>query len=120
MDALITYGLYAVSFALDSCWLSRNRYSCFCPVSPMIFAGGWLIAYLEDYQFFGWGTLIALGVPDGYLAYHRLGEPDHGSAESGGDKIGFGPVPLSAQSSVSPLVWSVFSFSPSSGPLWAK
>ena len=28
----------------------------------MIFAGAWLIGYMEDYQYFGWGTLIALGV----------------------------------------------------------
>ena len=61
MDALITYGLYAVSFALILVGLAGTVIPAL-PGIPMIFAGGWLIAYLEDYQFFGWGTLIALGV----------------------------------------------------------
>ncbi len=61
MDALITYGLYAVSFALILVGLAGTIIPAL-PGIPMIFAGGWLIAYLEDYQFFGWRTLIALGV----------------------------------------------------------
>ena len=61
MDALITYGLYAVSFALILVGLAGTVIPAL-PGIPMIFAGGWLIDYLEDYQFFGWGTLIALGV----------------------------------------------------------
>lgn len=61
MDALITYGLYAVSFVLILVGLAGTIIPAL-PGIPMIFAGGWLIAYLEDYQFFGWGTLIALGV----------------------------------------------------------
>ena len=60
-DALITYGLYAVSFVLILVGLAGTIIPAL-PGIPMIFAGGWLIAYLEDYQFFGWGTLIALGV----------------------------------------------------------
>ena len=61
MDALITYGLYAVSFVLILVGLAGTIIPAL-PGIPMIFAGGWLIAYLEDYQFFAWGTLIALGV----------------------------------------------------------
>ena len=61
MDALITYGLYAVSFVLILVGLAGTIIPAL-PGIPMIFAGGWLIAYLEYYQFFGWGTLIALGV----------------------------------------------------------
>ena len=61
MDALITYGLYAVSFVLILVGLAGTIIPAL-PGIPMIFAGGWLITYLEDYQFFGWGTLIALGV----------------------------------------------------------
>lgn len=61
MDALITYGLYAVSFVLILVGLAGTVIPAL-PGIPMIFAGGWLIAYLEDYQFLGWGTLIALGV----------------------------------------------------------
>lgn len=53
MDALITYGLYAVSFALILVGLAGTIIPAL-PGIPMIFAGGWLIAYLEDYQFFGW------------------------------------------------------------------
>ena len=62
MDALITYGLYAVSFALILVGLAGTIIPAL-PGIPMIFAGGWLIAYLEDYQFFGWGTLIAIFIP---------------------------------------------------------
>ena len=61
MDALLTSGLYAVSFALILVGLAGTVIPAL-PGIPMIFAGGWLIDYLEDYQFFGWGTLIALGV----------------------------------------------------------
>ena len=57
MDALITYGLYAVSFALILVGLAGTVIPAL-PGIPMIFAGGWLIAYLEDYQFFGRLSLI--------------------------------------------------------------
>ena len=61
MDALITYGLYGVAFLLILVGLAGTIIPAL-PGIPMIFAGGWLIAYMEDYQYFGWGTLIALGV----------------------------------------------------------
>ena len=61
MDVLITYGLYAVAFLLILVGLAGTIVPAL-PGIPMIFAGGWLIAYMEDYQYLGWGTLIALRV----------------------------------------------------------
>ena len=61
MDAVITYGLYGVAFLLILVGLAGTIIPAL-PGIPMIFAGGWLIAYMEDYQYFSWGTLIALGV----------------------------------------------------------
>ena len=61
MDALITYGLYGVAFWLILVGVAGTIVPAL-PGIPMIFAGAWLIGYMEDYQYFGWGTLIALGV----------------------------------------------------------
>ena len=61
MDALITYGLYGVAFLLILVGVAGTIVPAL-PGIPMIFAGAWLIGYMEDYQYFGWGTLIALGV----------------------------------------------------------
>ena len=61
MDVLITYGIYAVAFLLILVGVAGTIIPAL-PGIPMIFAGAWLIAYLEDYLYFGWGTLIALGV----------------------------------------------------------
>ena len=60
MDALITYGLYGVAFLLILVGVAGTIVPAL-PGIPMIFAGAWLIGYMEDYQYFGWGTLIALG-----------------------------------------------------------
>ncbi len=61
MDALITYGLYGVAFLLILVGVAGTIIPAL-PGIPMIFAGAWLIGYMEDYQYFGWGTLIALGI----------------------------------------------------------
>lgn len=61
MDALITYGMYGVAFLLILVGVAGTIVPAL-PGIPMIFAGAWLIGYMEDYQYFGWGTLIALGV----------------------------------------------------------
>lgn len=61
MEALITYGLYGVAFLLILVGVAGTIVPAL-PGIPMIFAGAWLIGYMEDYQYFGWGTLIALGV----------------------------------------------------------
>lgn len=61
MDALITYGLYGVAFLLILVGVAGTIVPAL-PGIPMIFAGAWLIGYMEDYQYFGWGTFIALGV----------------------------------------------------------
>lgn len=61
MDALITYGLYGVAFLLILVGVAGTIVPAL-PGIPMIFAGAWLIGYMEDYQYFGWGTLIALAV----------------------------------------------------------
>lgn len=61
MDVLITYGLYGVAFLLILVGVAGTVVPAL-PGIPMIFAGAWLIGYMEDYQYFGWGTLIALGV----------------------------------------------------------
>ena len=61
MDALITYGLYGVAFLLLLVGVAGTIVPAL-PGIPMVFAGAWLIGYMEDYQYFGWGTLIALGV----------------------------------------------------------
>lgn len=61
MDALITYGLYGVAFLLILVGVAGTIVPAL-PGIPMIFAGAWLIGYMEDYQYFGWGTLIALGI----------------------------------------------------------
>ena len=61
MDVLITYGLYGVAFLLILVGVAGTIVPAL-PGIPMIFAGAWLIGYIEDYQYFGWGTLIALGV----------------------------------------------------------
>ncbi len=61
MDVLITYGVYACAFILILVGLAGTIIPAL-PGIPMIFAGAWLIAYMEDYMYFGWGTLIALGV----------------------------------------------------------
>lgn len=61
MDVLITYGVYACAILLILVGLADTIIPAL-PGIPMIFAGAWLIAYMEDYMYFGWGTLIALGV----------------------------------------------------------
>lgn len=61
MDVLITYGLYGVAFLLILVGVAGTIVPAL-PGIPMIFAGAWLIGYMENYQYFGWGTLIALGV----------------------------------------------------------
>ena len=61
MDVLITYGVYACAFIFILVGLAGTIIPAL-PGIPMIFAGAWLIAYMEDYMYFGWGTLIALGV----------------------------------------------------------
>ena len=61
MDVLITYSVYACAFLLILVGLAGTIIPAL-PGIPMIFAGAWLIAYMEDYMYFGWGTLIALGV----------------------------------------------------------
>ena len=61
MDALITYGLYGVAVLLILVGVAGTIIPAL-PGIPMIFAGAWLIGYMEDYQYFGWGTLIALGI----------------------------------------------------------
>ena len=61
MDVLITYGVYACAILLILVGLAGTIIPAL-PGIPMIFAGAWLIAYMEDYMYFGWGTLIALGV----------------------------------------------------------
>lgn len=61
MDLLITYSVYACAILLILVGLAGTIIPAL-PGIPMIFAGAWLIAYMEDYMYFGWGTLIALGV----------------------------------------------------------
>lgn len=61
MDVLITYSVYACAILLILVGLAGTIIPAL-PGIPMIFAGAWLIAYMEDYMYFGWGTLIALGV----------------------------------------------------------
>lgn len=61
LDALITYGAYALAFVLILVGLGGTVVPAL-PGIPMIFGGAWLIAYMEGYQYFGVGTLIALGV----------------------------------------------------------
>lgn len=61
MDVMITYGVYACAILLILVGLAGTIIPAL-PGIPMIFAGAWLIAYMEDYMYFGWGTLIALGV----------------------------------------------------------
>lgn len=61
MDVLITYGVYACAILLILVGLAGTIIPAL-PGIPMIFAGACLIAYMEDYMYFGWGTLIALGV----------------------------------------------------------
>ena len=61
MDVLITYDVYACAILLILVGLAGTIIPAL-PGIPMIFAGAWLIAYMEDYMYFGWGTLIALGV----------------------------------------------------------
>ena len=61
LDALITYGAYAMAFVLILVGLGGTVVPAL-PGIPMIFGGAWLIAHMEGYQYFGVGTLIALGV----------------------------------------------------------
>ena len=61
MDVLITYSVYACAILLILVGLAGTIIPAL-PGIPMIFAGAWLIAYMEDYMYFGLGTLIALGV----------------------------------------------------------
>ena len=61
LDALITYGAYALAFVLILVGLGGTVVPAL-PGIPMIFGGAWLIAHMEGYQYFGVGTLIALGV----------------------------------------------------------
>ena len=61
MDLLLTYGLYLVAFLLILCGLAGTVIPAL-PGIPMIFAGAWLIGYVEDFQYFGMWTLVALGV----------------------------------------------------------
>ena len=59
--AVINYAAYAFAFALSLIGLGGTVVPAL-PGIQMIFGGAWLIAHLEDYQYFGTGTLIALGV----------------------------------------------------------
>lgn len=60
IDALVNYAAYAFAFVLILIGLGGTVVPAL-PGIPMIFGGAWLIAHLEDYQYFGTGTLIALG-----------------------------------------------------------
>ena len=59
MEFLFTYGLYTLAILLIVCGLAGTIVPAL-PGIPMIFIGGWIIAYIDDYQYIG--TLIALGV----------------------------------------------------------
>ena len=61
MEFLFTYGLYTLAILLIVCGLAGTIVPAL-PGIPMIFIGGWIIAYIDDYQYIGMGTLIALGV----------------------------------------------------------
>lgn len=85
MDALITYGLYGVAFLLILVGVAGTIVPAL-PGIPMIFAGAWLIGYMEDYQYFGWGTLIALGVLTVISLIIDWVSQTMGAPESGGHK----------------------------------
>ena len=59
MEFLFTYGLYTLAILLIVCGLAGTIVPAL-PGIPMIFIGGWIIAYIDDYQYIGMGTLIAL------------------------------------------------------------
>lgn len=61
MDFLFTYGLYTVAILLILCGLAGTVIPAL-PGIPMIFAGAWVIGYVEDFQYFGLWTLVSLGV----------------------------------------------------------
>ncbi len=61
MDYLFTYGLYTVAILLILCGLAGTIIPAL-PGIPMIFAGAWVIGYVENFEHIGFWTLVALGV----------------------------------------------------------
>ncbi len=61
VDLILTYGAYCLAICLILVGLAGTIIPAL-PGIPMIFAGAWLIAFMEDYVYWSWGTLIALGV----------------------------------------------------------
>ena len=61
MDYLFQYGLYTVAVLLILCGLAGTIIPAL-PGIPMIFAGAWVIGYVENFEHIGFWTLVALGV----------------------------------------------------------
>lgn len=61
MEYVFTYGLYTVALLLIICGLAGTVIPAL-PGIPMIFAGAWLIGYVEGFEHIGFWTLVSLGV----------------------------------------------------------
>ena len=60
-EILFTYGLYTVAVLLMLCGLAGTIIPAL-PGIPMIFAGAWVMAYVENFEHVGLWTLVSLGV----------------------------------------------------------
>ena len=60
-EYLFTYGLYTVAVLLMLCGLAGTIIPAL-PGIPMLFAGAWVMAYVEDFEHVGFWTLVALGI----------------------------------------------------------
>ena len=87
MEMLITYGLYILAFLLIACGIAGTIIPAL-PGIPMIFIGGWIIAYVDDYAHMGTGTLIFLGVLTALSILIDWVSQTMGAQKAGATKLG--------------------------------
>ena len=87
MEFLFTYGLYAVALLLIVCGVAGTIVPAL-PGIPMIFVGAWIIAYVDQWQYFGLWTLVFLGVLTGLSILIDTFSQTLGAQKAGATKYG--------------------------------
>ena len=87
MEALITYGAYALAVVFIVCGVAGTIVPAL-PGIPMIFIGGWIIAHMDGYVHMGTGTLIFLGVLTAVSIAIDWASQTLGAQKAGATKLG--------------------------------
>ena len=87
MEMLVPYGLHILAFLLIACGIAGTIIPAL-PGIPMIFIGGWIIAYVDDYAHMGTGTLIFLGVLTALSILIDWVSQTMGAQKAGATKLG--------------------------------